>query len=106
MAFEFLFEKSGITCPSDSSIRGDLFTLFKIVHHSSSLFINNLKGSQKMTSLNFIKNYSGYSLVAFAVPNFFLSPIAVIVHSYVWDPLGGQGLLYLKAPGWIKVSPP
>ena len=50
--------------------------------------------------------YSGYSLVAFALPNFFfLSPIAVIVHSYVWDPLGGQGLLYLKAPGSIVVAP-
>ena len=50
--------------------------------------------------------YSGYFLVAFAIPNFFfLSPIAVIVHSYVWDPLGGQGLLYLKAPGSIVVTP-
>ena len=65
------------------------------------------RASARITVQIFTKEfYSGYSLVAFALPNFFfLSPIAVIVHSYVWDPLGGQGLLYLKAPGSIVVAP-
>ena len=66
-----------------------------------------IRASVRITVKIFTKEfYSGYSLVAFALPNFFfLSPIAVIVHSYVWDPLGGQGLLYLKAPGSIVVAP-
>jgi hypothetical protein len=41
--------------------------------------------SARVTVQIFTKEfYSGYSLIAFALPNFFfLSPIAVIVHSYV-----------------------
>ena len=44
-----------------------------------------IRASARITVKIFTKEfYSGYSLVAFALPNFFfLSPIAVIVHSYV-----------------------
>ena len=60
MAFEFFLKKSGITCPSDSSIRVDLRTLFKIVHHSSSLFAEFNKGTQKYWSRITFKGRSKY----------------------------------------------
>jgi archaellum component FlaF (FlaF/FlaG flagellin family) len=37
----------GITCPSDSLIIIDLLIFFKIVHHSSSLFVEFNKATQK-----------------------------------------------------------
>jgi len=51
MAFEFLFEKSGITFFLSSSIITDYLSFLKIVHHCSSQIRSNSKGTQKILSI-------------------------------------------------------
>ena len=47
MAFEFLFEKSGLTCPFIRSLSIDLSNFLKIVHLCSSFFTFNLEAIEK-----------------------------------------------------------